>query len=161
MEAVIADCTVLKAEASNLNWSLNCIQDDDDADLQSETEAQHASSRIQKRAPRGALRMKFQGMASKSKSTTLKAQTTKDPQHTNNDMHRELQHSTQQQIPNYSGSTVGSVAPARSAVLPAVAYTCKASLYTASFPLNNAALSSRRAPVTKEEAVNSDPAVAE
>jgi hypothetical protein len=44
---------------------------------------------------------------------------------------------------DYSGSTVGTVAPARAAILPAVAYTCKASLYATSFPLTNATLSSR------------------
>jgi hypothetical protein len=76
-------------------------------------------------------------------------------------MRQKLQHSTQHQIQNYSGSTVGSVAPTRAAVLPAVAYTCNASLYTTSFPLTKAMPSSRRAPVMKEEVVTSDPAVAE
>jgi hypothetical protein len=56
---------------------------------------------------------------------------------------------------------VGTVAPAHAAVPLAVACTCKASLYTTSFPFTNAALSSRRAAVTKEEVVTSDPAVAE
>jgi hypothetical protein len=37
----------------------------------------------------------------------LKTQTTKNQQHANNDVHQELQHSTHQQIQNYSGSTVG------------------------------------------------------
>jgi hypothetical protein len=36
-------------------------------------------------------------------------------------MHQVLQHSTPQEIQNYSGSTVGTVAPAHVAVLPAVA----------------------------------------
>jgi hypothetical protein len=82
---------------------------------------------------------------------------TKDPQHTHRDMHQKLQH----QIQNYSGSTVGTVAPTRAAVPPGVAYTCNASLYTTSFPLTKATLSSQRAPVTKEEVVTSNPAVAE
>jgi hypothetical protein len=50
---------------------------------------------------------------------------------------------------------VGTVAAALAAVLPAVAYTCKASLYTTSFPLTNGTLSSGRAAVTKEEVVTS------
>jgi hypothetical protein len=41
-------------------------------------------------------------------------------------MRQKLQHSTQHQLQNYSGSTVGTVAPTRAAVPPAVAYTCNA-----------------------------------
>jgi hypothetical protein len=53
----------------------------------------------------------------------------------------------------------GDVLPAT--VPPAVAYTCKASPQTTSFPFTNAKLCAQRAPVTKEEVVTSDPAVAE
>jgi hypothetical protein len=84
----------------------------------------------------------FQGNANKSETTTLEAQTTKDPQRTHSDMRQKLQHSTLHRIQNYSGSTVGTVAPTRAAVPPAVAYACNASLYTTSFPLTKATLSS-------------------
>jgi hypothetical protein len=52
-------------------------------------------------------------------------------------------------------------APSCAGVLPAVAYTCKASLYTTSFPLTKATLSSRRAPSMNEKGVTSEPAVGE
>jgi hypothetical protein len=94
------------------------------------------------------------------KQATKDAQSRKSKQHRNCDIHSELQHD-KQQPQHYSGSTVGTVAAARAAVLPVVAYTCNASQYTNSFPLNKGTLSSGRAAVTKEEVVTSDPAVAE
>jgi hypothetical protein len=70
-----------------VEWSVD--NDDDYDDLQSEIEAQHASTRIQQREPWGTSRIVIPRQRKKSGSTTLKAQTTKDPQHTNSDMHQQ------------------------------------------------------------------------
>jgi hypothetical protein len=46
----------------------------------------------------------MQGSANKSETTTLKAQTTKDPQHTDSEMRQKLQRSTQHQLQTTTNS---------------------------------------------------------
>jgi hypothetical protein len=87
--------------------------------------AQHASTRIQQRETLGTFRMVLPRQRKEVRNN--------NPQSANNQ--RSTAHTkccasettTQHQIQNYSGSTVGTVAPTRASVPPAVAYTCNAS----------------------------------
>jgi hypothetical protein len=119
-------------------------------DLQSEIEAEHASTRIQQRETRGTFRTVNPRQRKQVRNNNPKSA----------DNQRPTAHNTKYK------TTQGPLwAPWHLRVVPpaycAVAYTCNASLYTTSFPLTKATSSSRRPPVTKEEVVTSDPAVAE